>query len=98
MASFLYPCVQLCGKMVRTTSPVDKPITCDRCVEAIAANKAEEAKRRANANRRQRRTEERQRQSRPPRGEWVHKGGGYYENTVTGKTRRGRAGTKRKSV
>lgn len=23
-------------------------------------------------------------------GEWVHKGGGYYENTVTGETRRGR--------
>jgi hypothetical protein len=23
-------------------------------------------------------------------GEWVHKGGGYYENTVTGDTQRGR--------
>ena len=26
----------------------------------------------------------------PPPGEWVHKGGGYYEHTVTGETRRGK--------
>lgn len=81
MASFLYQCANLCGKMVRTTSPADGPLTCERCLEAIAAN--EEGK------------SGRQRQSRPPRGEWVHKGGGYYENTVTGKTRRGRAKIKR---
>ena len=28
---------------------------------------------------------------RPPTAdEWVHKGGGYYENTATGETRRGK--------
>ena len=24
------------------------------------------------------------------KGEWIHKGGGYYENTSTGETRRGK--------
>ena len=27
---------------------------------------------------------------RADKGEWVHKGGGYYENTATGETQRGK--------
>ena len=42
MASFLYPCTNGCGKMVRFMSiwDIPKEVICDPCVAAIAANKA----------------------------------------------------------
>lgn len=49
VASFLHPCANGCGKMIRTKQPVEERTICDPCKAAIAGNEAAQEKARASA-------------------------------------------------